>query len=68
MEEVLPSAAVDRFRRFQRVCIDVENLAGSLAWPAVQFDIFEGLDNGLDNGPPVDWTCKKVTVEVFPGK
>lgn len=44
----------------------------------IQFAIFEGLDIGLDNGSPVDWTYKlpfrftgkveKVTVEVFPGK
>jgi arylsulfatase len=44
----------------------------------IQFAIFEGLDIGLDNGSPVDWTDKlpfkftgkieKVTVEVFPGK
>ena len=44
----------------------------------IQFAIFEGLDIGLDNGSPVDWTYKlpfkftgkidRVTVEVFPGK
>jgi hypothetical protein len=44
----------------------------------IQFAIFEGLDIGLDNGSPVDWTYKlpfkftgkidKVTVEIFPGK
>jgi arylsulfatase len=44
----------------------------------IRLAIFEGLDIGLDNGSPVDWTYKlpfkftgridKVTVEVFPGK
>lgn len=44
----------------------------------IQFAIFEGLDIGLDNGSPVDWTYKlpfkftgkidRVTVEVQPGK
>jgi hypothetical protein len=43
----------------------------------IRLAIFEGLDIGLDNGSPVDWTYKlpfkftgridKVTVEVFPG-
>lgn len=44
----------------------------------VQFTIFEGLDIGLDNGSPVDWTYQlpfkftgkiaKVDVEIKPGK